>query len=75
MCSMADEAAGEVPVAFVVRANGAYITELEIKSYIAKQVLQHFIFPDKLILHLSCLKRNIFLSTRDIMYVILCSII
>ncbi|KAG6383478.1 hypothetical protein SASPL_156765 [Salvia splendens] len=35
---MADEAAGEVPVAFVVRANGAYITELEIKSYIAKQV-------------------------------------
>ncbi|XP_057787558.1 4-coumarate--CoA ligase CCL1-like [Salvia miltiorrhiza] len=35
---MADEAAGEVPVAFVVRANAAYITELEIKRYIANQV-------------------------------------
>ncbi|KAL1548885.1 4-coumarate--CoA ligase 2 [Salvia divinorum] len=35
---MADEAAGEVPVAFVVRANGACISELEIKTYIANQV-------------------------------------
>nr|QLM00648.1 4-coumarate-CoA ligase 3 [Ziziphora clinopodioides subsp. bungeana] len=35
---MADEAAGEVPVAFVVRTNGANIPELEIKKYIAEQV-------------------------------------
>ena len=37
--SMKDEAAGEVPVAFVVRANGSKITEDEIKQYISKQVL------------------------------------
>ncbi|KAH6835391.1 4-coumarate:CoA ligase 2 [Perilla frutescens var. hirtella] len=38
---MADEAAGEVPIAFVVRANGANISELEIKKYIAQQVVSY----------------------------------
>lgn len=49
-CSMADETAGEVPVAFVVRVNGANITELEIKRYIAKQVIHYlFLFTEKII--------------------------
>ncbi|MCO5590769.1 hypothetical protein L7F22_044744 [Adiantum nelumboides] len=34
-----DEAAGELPVAFVVRSNGSDISEAEIKQYIAKQVV------------------------------------
>ncbi|KDP36410.1 hypothetical protein JCGZ_08679 [Jatropha curcas] len=36
---MKDEAAGEIPVAFVVRSNGSKITEDEIKQYISKQVI------------------------------------
>ncbi|KAK7388497.1 hypothetical protein VNO78_23313 [Psophocarpus tetragonolobus] len=36
---MKDEAAGEIPVAFVVRSNGSEITEDEIKQYISKQVV------------------------------------
>ncbi|URE38225.1 4-coumarate-coa ligase [Musa troglodytarum] len=36
---MKDEVAGEVPVAFVVRANGSQITEEEIKQYVSKQVV------------------------------------
>lgn len=36
---MKDEAAGEVPVAFVVRANGSKISEDEIKQFISKQVI------------------------------------
>ncbi|KAJ9141418.1 hypothetical protein P3X46_031957 [Hevea brasiliensis] len=36
---MKDEAAGEVPVAFVVRSNGCKVTEDEIKQYISKQVI------------------------------------
>lgn len=38
--SMKDEAAGEIPVAFVVRSNGSEIAEDEIKKYISQQV--HF---------------------------------
>lgn len=36
---MKDEAAGEVPVAFVVKSNGHNITEDEIKQFISKQVI------------------------------------
>jgi len=36
--SMKDEAAGEIPVAFVVRSKGSEITEDEIKQYISQQV-------------------------------------
>ncbi|KAL5549097.1 hypothetical protein UlMin_004328 [Ulmus minor] len=38
---MKDEAAGEVPVAFVVKSNGSVITEEDIKQYIAKQVVYY----------------------------------
>ncbi|KAF7838052.1 4-coumarate--CoA ligase 2-like [Senna tora] len=38
---MQDEAAGEVPVAFVVRSNGSKISEHEIKQYIAQQVVYY----------------------------------
>lgn len=34
-----DDVAGEVPVAFVVRATSSTITEDEVKDYIAKQVV------------------------------------
>nr|AMQ23610.1 4-coumarate:CoA ligase 2 [Silene littorea] len=37
--AMKDEAAGEVPVAFVVRLNGCQITEDEVKQYVSKQVV------------------------------------
>ncbi|CAI9113799.1 OLC1v1014479C1 [Oldenlandia corymbosa var. corymbosa] len=36
---MKDEAAGEVPVAFVVKSNGSDITEDEIKQFVSKQVI------------------------------------
>ncbi|KAL8488855.1 hypothetical protein ACS0TY_024962 [Phlomoides rotata] len=38
---MPDEGAGEVPVAFVIRANAWNISEQEIKDYIAKQVVSY----------------------------------
>nr|AIR95613.1 4-coumarate:CoA ligase 4 [Betula pendula] len=37
--SMKDEAAGEVPVAFVVKSNGSKISEDDIKQYISRQVV------------------------------------
>ncbi|KAL3532833.1 hypothetical protein ACH5RR_006354 [Cinchona calisaya] len=37
--SMKDEVAGEIPVAFVVRANGSKISEADIKKYISEQVI------------------------------------
>ncbi|KAL3331961.1 hypothetical protein AABB24_032534 [Solanum stoloniferum] len=36
---MKDEVAGEVPIAFVVKANGSNISEEEIKQYISQQVI------------------------------------
>ncbi|PIA28645.1 hypothetical protein AQUCO_06800071v1 [Aquilegia coerulea] len=36
---MKDDAAGEVPVAFVVKSNGSKISEEDIKQYISKQVV------------------------------------
>ena len=36
---MPDEQAGEVPVAFVVKANGGAITEEDVKQFISKQVV------------------------------------
>ncbi|KAL8168079.1 hypothetical protein V2J09_009578 [Rumex salicifolius] len=36
---MKDEAAGEVPVAFIVKSNGTQITQDDIKLYISKQVV------------------------------------
>ncbi|XP_060171549.1 4-coumarate--CoA ligase 2-like [Lycium barbarum] len=36
---MKDEVAGEVPVAFVVRANGSNISEEEIKKFVSEQVI------------------------------------
>ncbi|XP_065849522.1 4-coumarate--CoA ligase 2-like [Euphorbia lathyris] len=38
---MKDEAAGEIPVAFVVKSNGSKITEDEIQKYISKQVIYY----------------------------------
>jgi 4-coumarate--CoA ligase len=37
--AMKDEAAGELPVAFVMRSNGSKISEDDIKQYISKQVV------------------------------------
>lgn len=43
ICSKIDEAAGEVPVAFVVQSNGFELTEEAVKDFIAKQVLVGYI--------------------------------
>ncbi|PRQ37448.1 putative acid--thiol ligase [Rosa chinensis] len=50
---MKDEAAGEVPIAFVVRSNGSKISEDDIKQYISKQVvfykrISRVFFTDKI---------------------------
>jgi len=50
---MKDEAAGEVPVAFVVKSNGYEISEDDIKQYISKQVtISLIICPSTLSLYL-----------------------
>lgn len=36
---MKDEAAGEVPIAFIVKSNGTQITEDDIKQFVSKQVV------------------------------------
>ena len=36
---MPDEQAGELPVAFVVKANGGEITEEDVKQFISEQVV------------------------------------
>ncbi|XP_002533186.2 4-coumarate--CoA ligase 2 [Ricinus communis] len=38
---MKDEAAGEIPAAFVVRSNGSKITEDDVQQYISKQVIYY----------------------------------
>ncbi|WCJ42355.1 4-coumarate--CoA ligase [Euphorbia peplus] len=38
---MKDEAAGEIPVAFVVKSNGSKITEEEVQQFISKQVIYY----------------------------------
>lgn len=50
---MKDEAAGEIPVAFVVRSNGSKITEDDIKQYISKQVIIFFFLK---ILYIICIQ-------------------
>jgi len=40
-----DDAAGEVPVAFVVKSNGNELTEEAVKEFIAKQVQRNFCHP------------------------------
>lgn len=49
--SIKDEVAGELPVAFIVRANGSTVSEDDIKQYIKKQVvfykkIHHVFFVD-----------------------------
>lgn len=42
-CRMKDDAAGEVPVAFVVKSKDSQLSEDDIKKYISKQVIIYLI--------------------------------
>lgn len=60
---MQDEAAGEVPVAFVARTNGSQISEDDVKQYISKQVIYPPLSPFS-VFYFSENKKNINMNIR-----------